>query len=304
MLCRVVELRRDRMNDKKEVFMRKKYVAYCALFIVVSLLFLGCDALISNAYKSLGLGQPDPEKIAQNNADVIIEESGITSAQGLSSEYVKKIAKDDQAKEAVLGKLGDVVDSSSATKEEKQAAQALIIDVKLSSIDADIVAKNVNLVIGDLLNTAQEGQEVKPADIIDKILPAELSNDEGKLAKFIDDLAALGSDVDTFAQIIDESDKIPAEGLDIATIAQTAAIIKFVDILEPAPGISSPGEAVAKAVMDWKVDPKADVSQYFAEEPDFESLKDDPSLATLFEASGIDLESLFGESNSSEGSST
>ncbi|HQO46147.1 MAG TPA: hypothetical protein PLF46_07435, partial [Rectinema sp.] len=127
--------------------MRKKYVAYCALFIVVSLLFFGCDALISNAYKTMNLGQPDPEKIAQKNADVIIEESGITSEQGLSSEYVKKIAKDDQAKEAVLGKLGDVVKSTSATVtvEEKQAAQALIIDIKLSSIDADIVAKNVNL---------------------------------------------------------------------------------------------------------------------------------------------------------------
>ena len=289
------------MNGKKEVFMRKKYVAYCALFIVVSLLFFGCDALISNAYKTMNLGQPDPEKIAQKNADVIIEESGITSEQGLSSEYVKKIAKDDQAKEAVLGKLGDVVNSTSATVtvEEKQAAQALIIDIKLSSIDADIVAKNVNLALGDILAT--EG--VKPADVIDKIFPEELSSNETKLAEFIDNLAALGGDVDTLAQIIDENNKTAAEGIDIATIAQTAAIIKFVDIVEPAAGYTT-GEAVAKYVMDLKEDSAEDVSQYFAEEPDLGSLKDDVSLATLFEASGIDPESLFGGSNSSEGSST
>ena len=278
--------------------MRKKYVAYCALFIVVSLLFFGCDALISNAYKTMNLGQPDPEKIAQKNADVIIEESGITSEQGLSSEYVKKIAKDDQAKEAILGKLDNIVNSTSATAEKKQAAQALIIDIKLSSIDADIVAKNVNLALGDIL-----AEDVKPADVIDKIFPEELSSNETKLAEFIDNLAALGGDVDTLAQIIDENNKTAAEGIDIATIAQTAAIIKFVDIVEPAAGYTT-GEAVAKAVMDLKANPDADVKSYFAEEPDLGSLKDDVSLAILFEASGIDPESLFGGSNSSEGSST
>ena len=278
--------------------MRKKYVAYCALFIVVSLLFFGCDALISNAYKTMNLGQPDPEKIAQKNADVIIEESGITSEQGLSPEYVKKIAKDDQAKEAILGKLDNIVNSTSATAEKKQAAQALIIDIKLSSIDADIVAKNVNLALGDIL-----AEDVKPADVIDKIFPEELSSNETKLAEFIDNLAALGGDVDTLAQIIDENNKTAAEGIDIATIAQTAAIIKFVDIVEPAAGYTT-GEAVAKAVMDLKANPDADVKSYFAEEPDLGSLKDDVSLAILFEASGIDPESLFGGSNSSEGSST
>jgi len=294
-----VELSRDRMNDKKEVFMRKKHVACFSLLIIVALLFSGCDAMITNVYKTMNLGQPDPEKIAQKNADVIIEESGITSGEGPSQEYVKKIAKDDQAKKAVIEKLDEVVNSSSATTEEKQASQALIINIKLSSIDADIVAKNVNSALGDILAT--EG--VKPADVIDKIFPEELSSDETKLAEFVDNLAALGGDVDKLAQIIDENDKTAAEGLDIATIAQTAAIIKFVDIVEPAAEYTT-GEAVAKAVMDLKVDPNANVSQYFGEEPDLESLKDDSNLATLFEAAGMDLDTLFGESKGSEGSST
>jgi len=263
------------------------------------LLFSGCDAMITNVYKTMNLGQPDPEKIAQKNADVIIEESGITSGEGPSQEYVKKIAKDDQAKKAVIEKLDEVVNSSSATTEEKQASQALIINIELSSIDADIVANNVNSALGDILAT--EG--VKPADVIDKIFPEELSSDETKLADFVDKLAALSGDVDKLAQIIDENDKTAAEGLDIGTIAQTAAIIKFVDIVEPAAGYTT-GEAVAKAVMDLKVDPNANVSQYFGEEPDLESLKDDSNLATLFEAAGMDLDTLFGESKGSEGSST
>jgi len=287
------------MNDKKEVFMRKKHVAYFVLLIIVALLFSGCDAMITNAYKTMNLGQPDPEKIAQKNADVIIEESGITSGDGPSQDYVKKIAKDDQAKKAVIEKLDEVVNSSSATTEEKQASQALIINIELSSIDADIVANNVNSALGDILAT--EG--VKPADVIDKIFPEELSSDETKLADFVDKLAALSGDVDKLAQIIDENDKTAAEGLDIGTIAQTAAIIKFVDIVEPAAGYTT-GEAVAKAVMDLKVDPNANVSQYFGEEPDLESLKDDSNLATLFEAAGMDLDTLFGESKGSEGSST
>ena len=294
-----MELSRDRMNDKKEVFMRKKHVAYFVLLIIVALLFSGCDAMITNAYKTMNLGQPDPEKIAQKNADVIIEESGITSGEGPSQEYVKKIAKDDQAKKAVIEKLDEVVNSSSATTEEKQASQALIINIELSSIDADIVANNVNSALGDILAT--EG--VKPADVIDKIFPEELPSDETKLADFVDKLAALSGDVDKLAQIIDENDKTAAEGLDIGTIAQTAAIIKFVDIVEPAAGYTT-GEAVAKAVMDLKVDPNANVSQYFGEEPDLESLKDDSNLATLFEAAGMDLDTLFGESKGSEGSST
>ena len=287
------------MNDKKEVFMRKKHVAYFVLLIIVALLFSGCDAMITNVYKTMNLGQPDPEKIAQKNADVIIEESGITSGDGPSQDYVKKIAKDDQAKKAVIEKLDEVVNSSSATTEEKQASQALIINIKLSSIDADIVANNVNSALGDILAT--EG--VKPADVIDKIFPEELSSDETKLADFVDKLAALSGDVDKLAQIIDENDKTAAEGLDIGTIAQTAAIIKFVDIVEPAAEYTT-GEAVAKAVMDLKVDPNANVSQYFGEEPDLESLKDDSNLATLFEAAGMDLDTLFGESKGSEGSST
>ncbi len=268
--------------------MRKKHVACFSLLIIVALLFSGCDAMITNVYKTMNLGQPDPEKIAQKNADVIIEESGITSGEGPSQEYVKKIAKDDQAKKAVIEKLDEVVNSSSATTEEKQASQALIINIKLSSIDADIVAKNVNSALGDILAT--EG--VKPADVIDKIFPEELSSDETKLAEFVDNLAALGGDVDKLAQIIDENDKTAAEGLDIATIAQTAAIIKFVDIVEPAAEYTT-GEAVAKAVMDLKVDPNANVSQYFGEEPDLESLKDDASLKTLFEAANFDIEKLF-----------
>lgn len=279
--------------------MRKKHVAYFSLLIIVALLFSGCDAMITNAYKTMNLGQPDPEKIAQKNADVIIEESGITSGDGPSQDYVKKIAKDDQAKKAVIEKLDEVVNSSSATTEEKQASQALIINIELSSIDADIVANNVNSALGDILAT--EG--VKPADVIDKIFPEELSSDETKLADFVDKLAALSGDVDKLAQIIDENDKTAAEGLDIGTIAQTAAIIKFVDIVEPAAGYTT-GEAVAKAVMDLKVDPNANVSQYFGEEPDLESLKDDSNLATLFEAAGMDLDTLFGESKGSEGSST
>ena len=294
-----MELSRDRMNDKKEVFMRKKHVAYFVLLIIVALLFSGCDAMITNVYKTMNLGQPDPEKIAQKNADVIIEESGITSGDGPSQDYVKKIAKDDQAKKAVIEKLDEVVNSPSATTEEKQASQALIINIELSSIDADIVANNVNSALGDILAT--EG--VKPADVIDKIFPEELSSDETKLADFVDKLAALSGDVDKLAQIIDENDKTAAEGLDIGTIAQTAAIIKFVDIVEPAAGYTT-GEAVAKAVMDLKVDPNANVSQYFGEEPDLESLKDDSNLATLFEAAGMDLDTLFGESKGSEGSST
>ncbi|GAB6276306.1 MAG: hypothetical protein SAMD01599839_08460 [Rectinema sp.] len=264
--------------------MRRGYVAYAALLVMVILLFTGCDALIGNAFKAANLGQPSVEKIKELDTAALVAQAGITSGS-VSDTFIQTIISDEATKVAVLATLKDTVDSGSAS--DAQAAQALILDIKLADIGADEVVSNLNGAIGKLASLSDSETDVKPADIINTLLPASLTEDSEKLAKFIDDIDALNTDVDTLAAKIDANSGDVAEGLDVATLAQTAAIVKFVNIVEPAFGYSSTGQAVAQAVEDLKADPDANVTKYFAKEPDISSLADDPTLKTLFDAAGL-----------------
>ncbi|SLM18833.1 exported hypothetical protein [uncultured spirochete] len=260
--------------------MRRGYVAYAALLAMVILLFTGCDALIGNAFKAANLGQPSVEKIKELDTAALVAQAGITSGS-VSDTFIQTIISDDATKAAVLATLQTTVDTGSAS--DAQAAQALILDIKLADIGADEVISNVNGAIGELASLS-DSEDVKPADIINTLLPADLTGEA--LADFIDEIGALGTDVDTLAQKITDNGGTVTEGLDVATLAQTAALVKFVNIVDPADGYST-GEAVAQAVADLKADPDADVTKYFDKEPDISSLADDATLKTLFDAAGL-----------------
>jgi hypothetical protein len=281
--------------------MGKRYAAYAALLAVVILLFTGCDALIGNVFKQANLGQPslDPEKLKAADTATLLAQSGIASGSVLDT-FIDAVISDDVTKNAVLATLQTTV--TSGTPSEAQAAQALILDIKLADIGADEVVDNLNSVLGYLMNLgSNDGEELKTADIIDALLPASLTDDTAKLATFIDDIKALAADVDTLAAKINANGGTVAEGLDGGTMAQTAAIVKFVDIVQPAAGYTT-GEAVAQAVADLKdpnADPDAVVKKYFSAEPDIASLANDATLTTLFTAAGMGdlLNQLSGGSN-------
>jgi len=278
--------------------MGKRYAAYAALLAAVILLFTGCDALVGNVFKQANLGQPslDPEKLKAADTATLLAQSGIASGSVLDT-FIQTILSDDVTKNAVLATLQTTV--TSGTPSEAQAAQALILDIKLADIGADEVVDNLNSVLGYLMNLgSNDGEEPKAADIIDALLPASLTDDTAKLATFIDDIKALAADVDTLAAKINANGGTVAEGLDGGTMAQTAAIVKFVDIVQPAAGYTTTGEAVAQAVADLKADPNADVSKYFSSQPDIASLANDDTLKTLFTAAGLgDLLAKLGGSN-------
>ncbi len=268
--------------------MRKKFGAYFALITIVVLLFAGCDALISNAYKSLNLGQPDPEKLKKEDAPTLIEQSGISSGT-LSVSFIEAVISDEATKDAIIAKLEEVVDSGEA--EDAQAAQALILDIKLADIGATKVVDNLNTAIGDLAALAESEEEMKPIDIIKMLLPPELLEEEGDLADFIDKIVELGADVDKFANTIQANGGEVAGGLDVATIAQTAIIIKFVEIIDPNEDYyDSTGQAV-EALIDklgnLEEDEEIEITDYFAKEPDLGSLGEDETLKTLFDAAGM-----------------
>ena len=262
--------------------MKKKYVAYVALLTMSLLLFTGCDALISNVFKTANLGQPSAEKIKEENTASLLEQSGISSGS-VSNTFINTVISDESTKTAVIATLQETVTSGSPT--EAQAAQALILDIKLADIGADEVISNLNGAIGQLANLGDNG-EINSVSIIDTLLPDNLSNNTTALAEFIDNLNSLGTDVDTLATKISDNSGAAADGLDVATMAQTAAIVKFVNIVEPATGYTA-GEAIANAVADLKTNSDADVKQYFSSEPDMASLGNDATLQTLFTAAGM-----------------
>ncbi len=281
--------------------MGRRYAAYAALLAVVILLFTGCDALIGNVFKQANLGQPslDPEKLKAADTATLLAQSGIASGSVLDT-FIDTVISDDATKTAVLATLQTTV--TSGTPSEAQAAQALILDIKLADIGADEVVDNLNSVLGYLMNLgSNDGEELKTADIIDALLPASLTDDTTKLAEFINNIETLAADVDTLAAKINANGGTVAEGLDGGTMAQTAAIVKFVDIVQPAAGYTT-GEAVAQAVADLKdpnADPDAVVKKYFSAEPDIASLANDATLTTLFTAAGMGdlLNQLSGGSN-------
>jgi len=273
------------MNDKKEVFMRKKHVAYFSLLIIVALLFSGCDAMITNVYKTMNLGQPDPEILKKEDVSTLIEQSGISSGT-VSDSFIEAVISDEATKDAIIAKLEEVVDSGEP--EDAQAAQALIIEIEIADLGADELIDSFNEALPNLASLEGSGNGPAVGDIIDLLIPQNLQDNPEQLSDLIDDLVAsdLDEQIATLANLIgtDEEGKadLVFEGLDYGTMAQTAALILIVQNIEPVDESQSAGEAVVAALeaLQGDGDPAAFISL------DSDTLTNNPDLAVLFDAAG------------------
>lgn len=284
-----MELSRDRMNDKKEVFMRKKHVAYFSLLIIVALLFSGCDAMITNAYKTMNLGQPDPEKIIKYDATTLLEESGVISSSGVSDDFIAAVISDPGTKEEVISKL-EVLADPSQPPEKAQPAQTLIIDIEIADIGADTLIDKFNEALLKLPNMTEENQEPEVGDIIDLLIPETLQNDTTKLKDVINGLhdSSLDSEIEALAELIrpeGATENTVVENLSYGTIAQTSALILIVQSIEPASGSElTPGEAVEKALEELEKGKEGHPEDYISFNK--ENLTENTALPILFEAAG------------------
>ena len=139
--------------------MRRRYGAYAALLAIFVLLFSGCDALISNAFKEANLGQPSAEKIKEADAATLLEDSGISTGF-VSDAFIETIVNNDETMAAVLATLNTTV--TEGTAEEAQAAQALILNIELADSGADEILDNVNTSIEEVI-TLLETDETEEA---------------------------------------------------------------------------------------------------------------------------------------------
>ena len=183
--------------------MRKKYVAYFALLIIVALLFSGCDAMITNAYKTMNLGQPDPEKIIKYDATTLLEESGVISSSGVSDDFIAAVISDPGTKQNVISKL-EALAVPSQPPGKAQPAQTLIIDIEIADIGADTLIDKFNEALLELPNMTEENQEPEVGDIIDLLIPETLQNDTTKLKDVINGLhdSRLDSEIEALAELI------------------------------------------------------------------------------------------------------
>jgi hypothetical protein len=266
--------------------MRRGYVAYAALLAMVILLFTGCDALIGNAFKAANLGQPSVEKIKELDTAALVAQAGITSGS-VSDTFIQTIISDDATKAAVLATLQTTVDTGSAS--DAQAAQALILDIKLADIGADEVISNVSKSIGEVVEQLDK-DEPDYAAIIDALLP-----DTSDLATMINNLGDLMTDYDTLAQNIGTNGNTLDQGV-VASAAQTALLAVVVSNSTPSAKYGSVGDAAAALVEDIKAnssdpDYSPKIEDYFKEGPDFSEgsplISEDSTLYKLFDAAGL-----------------
>jgi len=284
--------------------MRRRYGAYAALLAIFVLLFSGCDALISNAFKEANLGQPSAEKLKEADAATLLEDSGISTGF-VSDTFIETIANDDETRDAVLETLQATVDDPETPLEEAQAAQALILNIELADSGADEILDNVNTSIGEVTELLEtpEGVDVDYAALIDVLLP-----DTDNLADIIDDLGTLTTDYDALAASIAENGNTLDQSV-VADIALSALLSVVVSNSEPVSSTySTVGEAAAALVADIQAnsgDPSYSptIEDYFQSGPNMDDLTaEGTTLDTLFTAAGMgDLLAGLSEDGSEEG---
>lgn len=292
--------------------MRRRYGAYAALLAIFVLLFSGCDALISNAFKEANLGQPNLEELRQelletlesaDAATLLIEDSDISTGD-VDELFIETVISDPETMDDVLVTLQKTVDNADTPPSEAQAAQALIINIELAASGADEILDNVNTSIGEVMEQLEtaEGEDVDYAALIDVLLP-----DTDNLADIIDYLGTLTSDYDALADSIEENGNTLDQSV-VADAALSALLSVVVSNSIPAGTYSTVGEAAADLVADIQAnsdDPtyEPNIEEYFLTGPDMDALTaEGTTLYTLFTAAGMgDLLAGLSEDGSGEG---
>ncbi len=215
--------------------MRKSNIALAMLIASAALLVTGCDVLYQNAFKQMGLAQPNAATL-----------------------------------QAQLASTDPVV---------AQNAQVTIIQTRLQATGAQEI---VDAFTGVIALAAQGGDVLSdPGKLLDALIPADMKSDPTKLAAAIDGLAGLSNDFTNLAAQITANGGEAAQGVDAASLAQTALMVAVLSSLDPVDPNQTTGEAVAALITDPNTTPETLFNQ-----PDFTAIENDPSTNTLLVAAG------------------
>jgi len=260
----------------------KKLALFCS--ILLTLVMGSCDALFSNKFQELGLGQVDSAALATANSETLFAQSGINSGT-ISQSFIDAALKDDTTKAAVVAELSTA--AGDTDPKVAQTAQALLIEIKLQDTGAKQVVNNM----GGLLDLFMSDDTLDPSTsagmnaIIDTLVPPDLS--DGDLAKVLNDLKDLANnEVKDFGTNLSTNGGLQNDNIDTASIAQTAVLATVVATLTPADPSVSIGEALVAALNN------TDETKNFGDfvtvpAGGLDSLTTDAGLTAIFNAAGL-----------------
>jgi hypothetical protein len=273
-----------------------KHMKKLVLFgsILLTLVMGSCDALFSNKFQELGLGQVDPAALAEADSDTLIAQSGINSGT-ISQSFIDAALADADTKAAVVAELTTAAGSSDP--EVAQTAQVLLIELELQDSGADEVVGSIGSVIDVIMNDDNFDPST-PEDLnalIDALVPDSLAGDDASLAAVFDALGALGGAggaIDDFGAALVADGGLQNDNIDASSVAQTAVLASVIAILQPGAG-APPGATTGEALVAALNDP-ANFNNYVSipdsdldGTSDLEELSSDPNLAAILDAGGL-----------------
>jgi len=269
--------------------MKRNHLPIILGMALIALLMGSCDALFTNQFQTLGLGQVSSEDLQKADAESLIAQSGINDGR-ISQSFIDAALADDDTKAIVLSELNTAAGDSDP--EIAQTAQVLIIEIELQDSGADEIVGNVGSMI-DVITNDDNFDPSTPEDLnalIDALIPDGVSGDE--LANMFDALTNLGvpgGEIDTLGGNLVANSGLQNDNIDAGTLAQTAVMASVLATLDPvAPGTTT-GEALVAALAD------PDNFNTYINIPDsdgdglsdLEELGDNANLAAILQAGGL-----------------
>ncbi len=280
--------------------MRAKHIAFMALLVAVVFMFTGCDALITNVFKTANLGQPSVTTISTMPTTSLVTASGLSSGT-VSPTFIATVISDPTTRDAVVTTLETTFSDPTSTPEEVQQAGTVLISVILAENKIDDIMTQLGSSLPDLLSSfgiksLRTSKAIDYVALLNTLFPAG-----SNVANMIDTLVGLKSKFDILAASIaaypgflDQS--IVANFLPYAVISLAADNLQGTGpsntkINRTNFPTQSIGEVMATLLDAFRAasDPSTiQFDYYFTSPPDIATLAADGStLAILFNAAGM-----------------
>ncbi|HEY9054636.1 MAG TPA: hypothetical protein VIO60_07435 [Rectinemataceae bacterium] len=281
--------------------MKKSRIGFVAGLVALAIFAGSCDALFTNQFKVLGLGQVTSEVLSDAvvNGDVstIIQQSGFGTGT-ISPSFIEAVTASADTTQQVLDLLQETIDDPETPPEQAEAAQVLAIEIQLEASGAKAFIDNIVNAIAsidlqnfDISNPASLNTLLNalfpPKSV--KTLPEGWTRDE--IAIIIDTLIALDDDI---AQLVGRmvGQAFLNQGVDAGWLAQVGTLVTVLKQLTPSAFYPTTGYAIAALIDEF--DPDTTDPYMYINIPDslMDDLANDPELQALFAAAGMDLQAI------------
>ncbi|HWR12437.1 MAG TPA: hypothetical protein VN445_11480 [Rectinemataceae bacterium] len=284
--------------------MKRNHVMLFLGAATIAILMGSCDALFTNQFQTLGLGQVSHQMITEavaGGTDAIIAQSGLEEG-GVSPSFLAAATATPETADQVKGVLQATIDDPAATPEEKQAAEVLIIEIELEMNGGNDLIDNIVGAIGNIdFHNFSASNPADLAHLFSSLFPARgpKALPEGwtidQVAAVLDGIAASQDRFAELAQyLVDGGYSVP--GIDAGRIAQVGTIANILSRVGYLPPYTSIGNALANLINDItnSLDPEHFLWQSYITIPNdlIDDIRADQQLESLFIAAGLNLDTM------------